>query len=76
MLSQGPFPDLGAGYWILNKSTSGFMDMEEVEINDSGETVRMQQTQCMSFVSSKTPIAGPTNWPNRTLKYQFFKMGS
>jgi len=76
MLCQGPFPDLGAGYWILSRTDSGFMDFGEVTINDSGETVRMHQNQCMSFVSSKTPIAGSTSYPNKTIKYQFFKMGS
>lgn len=76
MLCQGPFPNLGAGYWVLSRNDSGFMDFGEVTINDAGQTVRMHQSQCMSFVSSKTPIAGSTSYPNKTIKYQFFKMGS
>lgn len=76
MLCQGPFPNLGAGFWVLSRNVSGNMDFGDVEINDSGKTVRMHETNSMSFVSSKTPIAGSTPYPNKTINYQFFKMGS
>jgi hypothetical protein len=76
MLCQGPFPNLGAGFWVLSRNVSGNMDFGDVEINDSGKTIRMHETNSMSFVSSKTPVILNTPYPNKTINYQFFKMGS
>lgn len=76
MLCQGPFPDLGAGYWVLCRTASGNMDIGDIEINTSGQTIRLHETQAASFVSSKTPVVINTPYPGKTLSYQFFKMGS
>ncbi|NDV51348.1 hypothetical protein G0D83_17345, partial [Yangia sp. PrR003] len=73
MSSHGPFPNLGAGFWILT-STSTAIDMGNVSINGAG-AIHPAQDRLVSFVSNKTPVVMTTPYVNRTISYQFFKMG-
>ncbi|MEQ5872923.1 hypothetical protein J4E08_24095, partial [Sagittula sp. NFXS13] len=73
MSSHGPFPDLGAGFWLMSYDGE-HIGLGDMEINNSGETLRPDYTSAVSFVSSKTPVVVP-RYSARTIKYQFYKMG-
>ena len=76
MQTHGPFPDLGAGLWVLHveasQSNIGFGD---IEINEAGQVYHPTYGSTATFVSSKTPVVLTTPHANRTVYYQFFKMG-
>jgi hypothetical protein len=77
MSNQGPFPNLGAGFWMLD-TPGGDQDLGIgfVSVNNSGELLKLVYGASASFVSSKTPVRSGSNYNGRTLTYQFFKMGS
>lgn len=74
MSSHGPFPNLGAGLWILSVQTNIPIDMGLVSINGAG-AIHPSQDHLVSFVSNKTPVVMTTPYTARTISYQFFKMG-
>mgnify|MGYP006273349089 CR=1 FL=1 len=76
MSSDGPFPDLGAGLWVLTREASNWhLYTGDIEIDDNGSTVKCVYGGAMSFVSAKTPVLLNTPYAARDWHYQFYKMG-
>ena len=76
MSNQGPFPDLGAGLWVLSANLpSQDIGIGEVELDDGGLPHDFVYGSSVTFMSSKTPILTSTSYALRTLTYAFYKMG-
>lgn len=71
--NSGPFPDLGAGFWVLSAVGNAELDMGEIEIA-TGATVNANNVTTASFISAKTPVVVSTD-AARTVHYSFHKMG-
>ncbi|RWM27910.1 MAG: hypothetical protein EOR77_30795 [Mesorhizobium sp.] len=75
MNNTGPFPNLGAGLWVLSYMAGDSMGMGLVEVDDAGRRVRPHSSSMATFMSQKTPVYISGGGSARTINYLFYKMG-
>jgi len=75
MNNSGPFPDLGAGLWVLSAAAQTNITLGTIEVAP-GASVYAVYGQVATFISSQTPVI-TSGWAyNHAVTYLFYKMGA
>lgn len=75
-LTNVTFPDHGAGFWVVYATAGNDLDIGIIEIDDNGNTTRVNGFGSLSFVSAKTPVWSSGGSSGSDIGYLFYKMGT